>query len=443
MIKDLTEGSPRRVLWLFSLPLLGSIIFQQLYNIADSFVAGRFIGDNALAAVGNAYEVTLIYLAFTFGCNVGTSVIASQLFGGKRYKELKTAVSTCFIASSIICVVLMLIGFLFVPTLLHVIKVPEHIFSDVIDYLYIYTLGLFFQFFYNISTGIFSALGDSKTPFWFLAFSSVSNIFVDILFVKLGWGVKGVAWATFLCQGVSCVLAVLTLIKRLKSIECDEKPELFSFPLLGKFLKIAVPSTLQQSFVSVGNMFIQSLVNECGMTVIASYSAFIKLQNLAITCISTLGTAMSNYTAQNMGAGKIDRVKKGFRAGLLMGWTVALILTAVYLVFGPQLIDIFRSSDSAEGVVEVGMGFFRIVAPFYAVVTVKLIADGILRGAGAMAQYTIATFTDLILRVVLAFVFFKSFFEIGIWMAWPVVWTIAACMSLAFYLCGVWKKKMI
>ena len=235
----------------------------------------------------------------------------------------------------------------------------------------------------------------------------------------------------------------MTLIKRLKSIECDEKPELFSFPLLGKFLKIAVPSTLQQSFVSVGNMFIQSLVNECGMTVIASYSAFIKLQNLAITCISTLGTAMSNYTAQNMGAGKIDRVKKGFRAGLLMGWTVALILTAVYLVFGPQLIDIFRSSDSAEGVVEVGMGFFRIVAPFYAVVTVKLIADGILRGAGAMAQYTIATFTDLILRVVLAFVFFKSFFEIGIWMAWPVGWTIAACMSLAFYLCGVWKKKMI
>lgn len=443
MVKDLTEGSPRRVLWLFSLPLLGSIIFQQLYNIADSFVAGKFIGDNALAAVGNAYEVTLIYLAFTFGCNVGTSVIVSQLFGGKRYRELKTAVSTCFISSGVICLALMIVGFLCSPMLLHVIKVPGHIFSDVIAYLYIYTLGLFFQFFYNISTGIFTALGDSKTPFWFLAVSSVSNIFVDILFVKLGWGVKGVAWATFLCQGVSCVLAVFAVLKRLKTITCEEKPELFSVPLLGKFLKIAVPSTLQQSFVSVGNMFIQSLVNECGMSVIASYSAFIKLQNLAITCISTLGTAMSNYTAQNMGAGKIDRVKKGFRAGLVMGWTLALALTALYLLCGPWLIDIFRSADSAEGVVEVGMGFFRIVAPFYAVVTVKLIADGVLRGAGAMTQYTIATFTDLILRVVLAFVFFERFFEIGIWMAWPVGWAIATIMSLTFYLCGSWKKKMI
>ncbi len=443
MVKDLTEGSPRRVLWLFSLPLLGSIIFQQLYNIADSFVAGKFIGDNALAAVGNAYEVTLIYLAFTFGCNVGTSVIVSQLFGGKRYRELKTAVSTCFISSGVICLALMIVGFLCSPMLLHVIKVPGHIFSDVIAYLYIYTLGLFFQFFYNISTGIFTALGDSKTPFWFLAVSSVSNIFVDILFVKLGWGVKGVAWATFLCQGVSCVLAVFAVLKRLKTITCEEKPELFSVPLLGKFLKIAVPSTLQQSFVSVGNMFIQSLVNECGMSVIASYSAFIKLQNLAITCISTLGTAMSNYTAQNMGAGKIDRVKKGFRAGLVMGWTLALALTALYLLCGPWLIDIFRSADSAEGVVEVGMGFFRIVAPFYAVVTVKLIADGVLRGAGAMTQYTVATFTDLILRVVLAFVFFERFFEIGIWMAWPVGWAIATIMSLMFYLCGAWKKKMI
>ena len=443
MVKDLTEGSPRRVLWLFSLPLLGSIIFQQLYNIADSFVAGKFIGDNALAAVGNAYEVTLIYLAFTFGCNVGTSVIVSQLFGGKRYRELKTAVSTCFISSGVICLALMIVGFLCSPMLLHIIKVPGHIFSDVIAYLYIYTLGLFFQFFYNISTGIFTALGDSKTPFWFLAVSSVSNIFVDILFVKLGWGVKGVAWATFLCQGVSCVLAVCAVLKRLKTITCEEKPDLFSLPFLGKFLKIAVPSTLQQSFVSVGNMFIQSLVNECGMSVIASYSAFIKLQNLAITCISTLGTAMSNYTAQNMGAGKIDRVKKGFRAGLVMGWTLALALTALYLLCGPWLIDIFRSADSAEGVVEVGMGFFRIVAPFYAVVTVKLIADGVLRGAGAMTQYTIATFTDLILRVVLAFVFFERFFEIGIWMAWPVGWAIATIMSLMFYLCGAWKKKMI
>lgn len=204
----------------------------------------------------------------------------------------------------------MVAGLLFSPVLLHTIQVPENIFSDVLDYLTIYTLGLLFQFYYNISTGIFSALGDSKTPFYFLAFSSVANIFANILFVKLGFGIKGIAWATFICQGVSCVLAFLTVLFRLRAIESGVKAPLFSKSLLFKFMKIAIPSILQQSFVSVGNMFIQSIVNSCGNIVIAGYSAVIKLQNLAVTCISTLGTAMSNYTAQNLGAGKIDRIKK-------------------------------------------------------------------------------------------------------------------------------------
>lgn len=443
MIKDLTTGRPAHVLWRFSLPLLGSILFQQLYNVADSFVAGKFIGDDALGAVGNAYEVTLIYLAFTFGCNVGCSVIVSQLFGGKRYRELKTAVSTCFITSTVICLVLTLAGFLGIPYLLDVIRVPEHILPDVVDYLDIYTLGLLFQFVYNISTGVFSALGDSKTPFVFLAVSSVSNIFVDILFVLWGGGVKGVAWATFLCQGVSAVLAFVTILRRLKKIECEGKAELFSVPLLCKFLKIAVPSTLQQSFVSVGNMFIQSIVNNSGMLVIAGYSAVIKLQNLAITCLSTLGNAMSSFTAQNMGANKPERVREGFRACLRMGLALALCLSALYLTAGPYLIDIFRSADSAEGVVDVGMRFVRIVAPFYIVVTMKLIADGVLRGAGAMGHYMTATFADLLLRVVLAFLFSSLWGEVGIWTAWPVGWAIAAVLSLVFYFSGVWKKSMI
>ncbi len=443
MVKDLTQGSPEKALWLFSLPLLGSIVFQQLYNIADSFVAGKFIGDNALAAVGNAYEVTLIYLAFTFGCNVGTSVIVSQLFGGKRFKELKTAVSTCFIASTVVCIVLMVAGLLFSPVLLHTIQVPENIFSDVLDYLTIYTLGLLFQFYYNISTGIFSALGDSKTPFYFLAFSSVANIFANILFVKLGFGIKGIAWATFICQGVSCVLAFLTVLFRLRAIESGVKASLFSKSLLFKFMKIAIPSILQQSFVSVGNMFIQSIVNGCGNIVIAGYSAVIKLQNLAVTCISTLGTAMSNYTAQNLGAGKFDRIKKGMRAGIIMGTIVSVLLTACYLLFSEALIDIFRNADSAQGVVDVGKRFLTIVSPFYVVIAAKLIADGILRGAGAMGHYMAATFADLLLRVVLAFILAAEFGEIGIWLAWPIGWIIAAIMSVAFYFAGVWKKKML
>lgn len=205
MNKDLTVGHPQSVLWKFCLPLFGNIIFQQIYNIADSLVAGKFVGEEALAAVGNSYEITLIFIAFAFGCNIGCSVIVSQLFGAKKYSEMKTAVKTAMISSGILCLVLICIGIFGNGLLLTLIHTPKNILTDSKLYLDIYVFGLPFVFFYNIATGIFSALGDSKTPFWFLAASSTANIFVDILFVKsFEMGVAGVAWATFLCQGISC-----------------------------------------------------------------------------------------------------------------------------------------------------------------------------------------------------------------------------------------------
>ena len=229
MNKDLTAGKPEKVLWQFCLPLFGSIIFQQLYNIADSFVAGKFISDNALAAVGNSYEITLIFIAFAFGCNIACSVIAALFFGAKQYEELKTAVYTALIASSAVCILLMLVGMLCSDGLLRLIKTPEEVFADSKLYLDIYIYGLPFVFLYNVATGIFSALGDSKTPFIFLACSSTSNIAVDILFVTaFDMGVAGVAWATFLCQGVSCVLALVVVFRRFAKIPTSGKVAVFS-----------------------------------------------------------------------------------------------------------------------------------------------------------------------------------------------------------------------
>jgi len=284
MNKDLTVGRPETVLCQFCLPLFGSIIFQQLYNLADSFVAGKFVGENALAAVGNSYEITLIFIAFAFGCNIGCSVIVSQLFGAKKMSELKTAVYTTLISSGAVCLALMAFGTLFCTDLLELIHTPDDILADSKLYLDIYILGLPFVFYYNVATGIFSALGDSKTPFYFLAASSLSNIVVDILFVTaFRMGVAGVAWATFLCQGVSCVLAVLVVFRRFRAIETKEKPRIFSVPLLKKIAIVAVPSILQQSFISVGNIIIQSVINTFGASVIAGYSASVKLNNLVIT----------------------------------------------------------------------------------------------------------------------------------------------------------------
>lgn len=440
MNKDLTVGDPAKVLWKFCLPLFGSIIFQQLYNIADSFVAGKFIGENALAAVGNSYEITLIFIAFAFGCNIGCSVIVSQLFGARKLGEMKTAVYTTFISSAVVCAALMLAGTLGCDGLLRLINTPENVFADSKLYLDIYILGLPFVFFYNVATGIFSALGDSKTPFIFLAASSTSNIFMDILFVTaFKMGVAGVAWATFLCQGVSCVLAVLFVLRRLRGVETDEKSALFSFPLFCRIAAIAVPSILQQSFISVGNIVIQGVINSFGSGVMAGYSASVKLNNLVITSLTTLGNGISNFTAQNIGAGKMERVRSGFKAGLKLVWMLCLPIVALYLLGGRMLVNIFMNEPS-EAAMASGVQFLRIVSPFYFVVSCKLVSDGVLRGAGLMKEFMAATFTDLILRVGLAIALSKALGAVGVWCAWPIGWSIAMAMSVVFYRRGPWEK---
>ena len=441
MNKDLTVGKPSSVLWKFCLPLFGSIIFQQLYNLADSFVAGKFVGENALAAVGNSYEITLIFIAFAFGCNIGCSVIVSQLFGARRMSELKTAVYTTLISSGVVCLLLMAIGTLFCTDLLRLINTPEDILPDSKLYLDIYILGLPFVFYYNVATGIFSALGDSKTPFYFLAVSSLSNIAVDILFVTaFQMGVAGVAWATFLCQGISCVLAVVVVFRRFAAIKTTEKPKVFSWPLLKRISVVAIPSILQQSFISVGNIIIQGVINTFGASVMAGYSAAVKLNNLVITSFTTLGNGVSNYTAQNVGAQKLERVREGFKAGLKLVWTLSLPLVLLYLFVGKYLLLIFLDNPTGQAM-QTGIQFLRVLAPFYFVVSAKLVSDGILRGAGLMKQFMAATFTDLILRVVLAEILSGPMGTLGIWLAWPIGWTIATVMSIVFYRHGPWARE--
>ena len=433
MNKDLTVGKPESVLWKFCLPLFASIIFQQLYNIADSLVAGKFIGENALAAVGNSYEITLIFIAFAFGCNIGCSVIVSQFFGAKDYKNMKTSVYTAMISTAVLCAVLMLFGVLFCGNLLKLIKTPSAILNDSKLYLDIYIYGLPFMFFYNMATGIFSALGDSKTPFIFLAVSSVTNIFVDIIFVKaFNMGIAGVAWATFICQGISAVLAVIVVFLRLSKIKVLQRCPVFSFIILVKLLKIAIPSILQQSFISIGNIIIQSVINEFGAGTIAGYSAAVKLNNLVITSFTTLANGISNFTAQNLGAGKSERIRDGFKAGLKMVWIISIPLVLLYFFAGKQLLYLFLDNPTNTAI-HTGIMFLCILSPFYFVVSAKLVADGILRGAGLMSRFMITTFTDLILRVVLAIILSKQFCSTGICCAWPIGWSISTTLSVIFY----------
>ena len=372
MNRDLTEGRVAPVLIRFAIPLLLSMVFQQLYNIADSLVAGKFISESALAAVGNSYEITLIFIAFAFGCNMGTSILVSQFFGAKRIADVKTAITTSYVATFVLVVLLTIGGILGTDGLLTLINTPDEIMTDSALYLDIYIYGLIFLFFYNLATGVFSALGDSRTPFLFLAFSSTANIFLDILFVTaFGMGVDGVAWATFLCQGVSCILANAVLYRRIATLTKGiARAKIFDRKIFFKLVYLAVPSILQQSFVSVGNIMVQTIINGFGSAVIAGYSAAIKLNNLVITSTTTLANAVSSFSSQNIGAAKFDRVKKGWKTGVLF---VECLLIPVILLFtlGSHLVLQLFLDDVSGLAMETGRAFLLIVSPFYLVVAVK------------------------------------------------------------------------
>lgn len=440
--KDLTVGDPKRVLINFTIPLFASVIFQQLYSIADSVIAGKFAGESALAAIGASYPVTMIFMAVAIGSQIGCSVVISRRFGSGNMKETKTCITTSLIAGTVLAALLTAAGVLLCPQLMALVNTPEDILGDGTLYLRIYTGGFIFLYIYNVATGIFNSLGDSKTPLVFLIGSSVGNMILDAVFVIcLDLGVAGAAWATFITQGISCVLSAGVIIKRMKGMKAGEKAELFSLKALREITAVAIPSILQQSFISIGNMFVQYIVNGFGSPVIAGYSAAIKLNTFAITGFTTLGNGISSFTAQNLGAGKTGRVKTAFRAGLVFSLCTAAVFFVIYFTLGRQLLYLFMNEESTELAMETGLDFLRIVSPFYPVVCVKLICDGVLRGSESMGYFMAATFTDLILRVIFAFTFSAIWDETGIWAGWPISWFIGTAMSVIFYAKGVWMRN--
>lgn len=433
MVTDLTKEHPDKTLWRFLLPMMFSVAFQQIYNIADSMIAGRFAGEDALAAVGASYPITVIFMAFAVGMNLGASVIVSRLFGAGDRKGVKRAVTTAFASSLSLAVILTVYGYFFCRNMMEWIHTPQNIMQDGVLYLKIYMFGLIFLMLYNVCTGIFTALGDSRTPLWFLLGSSAGNIVLDLLFVaKLHWGVAGVAWATFIAQGISAVLALVTLLARLQKFAGTERVPLFDRKLFVQILAIAVPSILQQSVLSVGNLFVQDIVNRYGSAVVAGYSGAIKLNTFAINIFMTLGSCLSSYTAQNIGAGKQERIPMGFRTGLKLSELTALPFVVLYFGLGQQMMGLFLNAESSAAI-HAGVMFLRIVSPWYFMIVVKLMTDGIIRGSGAMIYFVIATIPDLILRIGFALMLSPRFGSTGIWMAWPFGWIAATVLTIIFY----------
>lgn len=432
MMKDLTEGNPQSLLCRFTIPMFISVIFQQMYNIADSVIAGKFAGEDALAAVGASYPITMIFMAIAVGSNIGCSVVISQFFGAKRYDQMKTSVYTTLISATVLSVLLTIAGLWGSRGLMEMIRTPENIMAAGDLYLRIYIGGFLFLYLYNAATGIFTSLGDSRTPLYFLIGSSVGNVVLDYWFVAgLGLGVAGVAWATFIAQGVACILALITMLIRLRSVKTNQPPTWFSVEMLGKIGMIAIPSILQQSFISIGNIFVQGLINSFGSSVIAGYSAAVKLNTFTITSFTTLGNGVSSFTAQNLGAGKVERIREGVKGGIKLGLALAVPFLIAYFGFGHACMSLFMKENS-DIAMQTGVEFLRIVSPFYLIIALKLVSDGMLRGSGSMKEFMVATFSDLILRVVLAFVFAGFWGPAGVWLSWPVGWIVGTVWSLYY-----------
>lgn len=442
MARELTGGKAKNVLFFFSLPMLGSAAFQQFYNIVDSVIAGKFLGTRGLAAVGASYPITAIYTAVALGMNIGCTVVISQFFGGKKIEEMKTAISTAAVTFLSMAAVLLILGLLFCKGLLQVLDTPTSVFTSASDYLYIYTLGLPFVFLYNMCTGAFTATGDSGTPFLFLIISSISNVVGDLLFVcVLHQGVAGLAWATILCQMGASIAAAIVLWKRLKKMTCEEHP-FFSRTMFQKIMKLAIPGILQQSFISVGNLLIQRAVNQYNEIVIAGYAAAIKLNSFAVSLGVTMSSAVSAFSAQNIGAKNYKRVKEGHKWGLIYGYLLVCGFFLAYFFAGNFFMGLFVKGSNSQ-VMEVGIRFLQIVSPFYFVMVTKVVCDGVLHGSASVKLFMTTTFVDLILRVALAYVLPLKFSYTGIWMAWPIGWCISATISVGFYLSGRWKKSVI
>ena len=448
MTTDLTEGKPSKKLFWFSIPLLLSVAFQQLYQMADSMIVGRFAitpeaGELALAAVGASYPITQLFVAVATGVNIGTSVLVSQLFGAKRYLRMKTAISTALITTAVIALLLTLVGALATDAMMAALQTPENIFQDGSLYLRVYVFGLLFLFIYNVCTGIFNAMGDSRTPLVLLILSSVSNVVLDLIFVAVfHWDVAGVAWATFIAQGAAGILALILLLRRVRSFDTGGHFLLFSPDMLRRLTNYAVPSIAQQSFVSVGNVIIQYFVNLCGATVIAGYSAATKVNMFALTCCMSFASGLSSYVAQNIGARKLDRIGPGLKAGALFSIGLALVFMAVYLPFADVLIGLFIPAGSGSGVIDVGRQYLYILTPFYVIICIKFVCDSVLRGAGAMRPFMVTTFSDLILRVGFSMILFQFWQELGIWISWPIGWLLGTAISAFFYRSGVWRRNL-
>lgn len=439
----LIQEKPLKALLIFAFPMIIGNLFQQFYTMVDSVVVGRFVSEHALAAVGASYSLTNVFISIAIGGGVGASVLTSRYFGSREYRKMKTSVTTAMLSFLVVSLILGGTGLFFGQEIMELLNTPENILEQATEYLNIYFLGLPFLFMYNILSAMFNALGRSEIPLYLLIFSSVFNIVLDVVFVReFHMGVAGVAWATLIAQGISAVVAFLLFVREMKQYQGEKGDTRFDKEEFSRMSRIALPSILQQSTVSIGMMLVQSVVNSFGAEMLAGFSAAMRIESICIVPMAAMGNVMSSFTAQNLGAGKQERVVKGYHTGYGIVFGFGMILCVILEFFYQPLIGMFLGEEGTALAMSTGTDYLRFIGWFFTFIGLKMITDGLLRGAGDMKMFTVANLVNLSIRVIMAVTLAPVFGIAMVWYAVPVGWAANYVISFLEYRTGKWRKKV-
>jgi len=441
-MKDLTEGKEGKLIWQFAIPMLIGNAFQQVYNLVDSVVVGRYIDTAALGAVGASFPIIFLLISLVIGFAMGSTVIISQYFGAKKYSKVKDSIDTVNIILFFASIAITLIGILFAEEAFEIIKLPAEIMPQAVAYFKIYIGGVVFMFGFHGTSAILRGLGDSKTPLYFMIISTVVNIVLDILFVAVfGWGIEGVAIATVIAQAGAFFTAIIYLNKTHELIRISFINLTFDKEIFKESFRIGIPSGVQQSLVALGMIAIFSFVNDYGVAVIAAYSLAGRIDTFAVMPAMNFSAALGAFVGQNIGANKIDRVKNGMVATLKMTAVVSLIITAVVMLFGGPLMSLFTIDVE---VIEIGRIYLFYVGGFYIIFSSMFVLNAVFRGSGdTLAPMFITLVALWIVRVPASWWLSQIYGEVGIWWGIPAGWIFGLGLSSIYYFTGKWKTKAV
>lgn len=443
MIKNMTKGTPVRLILGFALPMLVGNIFQQVYNIADAAIVGRFVSAEALAAVGASGSTTFFLISFLMGLTNGASIIMSQCFGCGMYDEMKKSVTGLAYILAVFSVLITILGIAITNPILHLLNTPSGIFEDAATYLRIQFTGVIGIAVYNGCAALLRSLGDSKTPLYMLIIASITNVVLDLVFiVNLNMGVAGAALATVVSQVLSAGLCIVYIAKYKKKLSIENLPTRPEKRMVIKIFRLGIPTALQSSLIALGGMSVQSLVNSFGAQTMAAYTAASKIDSMAIQPIVSVATALSVFTGQNVGIGNLERIKTGLRQTLCVMLGICVTIAVLIVIFRTGLLTLFLKG--ADKSIEIGATYIAIIGIAYVIAGVMQTYLNVIRGAGDVNFSMIAGIVELGTRILFAYLLayiMKS--ETGIWIATPLSWGMACSITVMRYYSGKWKTKKV